>query len=105
MEDYLSQLMDKTRRAMKKLTPGVLVTALKTTASVQLWVRPFSNDERHDVNLGPNLTRGTQAIVISVIECADSEYGLRPWALLLLDDGQIGWCRVLDRLSVKRAYH
>lgn len=52
--------------------------------------------ERHK---GPVLFKGERATVMALLPEVQCELtGSRPWALLLSDDGRLGWCYALDGL-------
>ena len=54
--------------------------------------------ERHK---GPVLFRGERATVMALLPEVECELtGSRPWALLLSDDGRLGWCYALDGLRL-----
>jgi|SRR6478752_10207559 len=100
MDDYETKLLKEQRHASKKLSPGVIVTTMRAVNDIQLWVHPFAEGDSINAVIGPSIDRGTRALVISIIELQDQHWGARPWVLLLLADGRLGWCRILDRLRV-----
>lgn len=54
-----------------------------------------------EAHKGPVLHVGERATVIALLPKVDCPtYGTRPWALLLSDDGMLGWCYALDGLEI-----
>jgi len=50
---------------------------------------------------GPTLMKGERATVMAILLDVECELtGSRPWALLLSDDGRLGWCYALDGLKL-----